>query len=74
MIPRPEWWDEAACRGCDPLIFFPPQVSHTPTDYSEALAICATCPVRGICLATHLEERHGAWGNTTPRQRKEGAA
>lgn len=70
MIERPDWHSEAACRGKDPDIFFPPQVSHTPTDYAEAKAICATCPVIDQCLAAHRHERHGCWAATSPRDRE----
>lgn len=62
-----DWSDDAACAGVDPDLFFPDEGEH-PT---EALAICAVCPVRAECLeeAIRTDERHGVWGGMTARQR-----
>ncbi len=64
-----QWRDLAKCRGVDPDIFYP--VSEQ--EAAAALAICAECSVRAVCLehALALEERDGVWGGTTPRQRRE---
>lgn len=42
---RPDWWDDAACRGKDPALFFPGPGQTT----KAAKAICANCPVLHDC-------------------------
>ena len=46
-------------------------------DATEAKAVCngipgekAACPVRAECLATYLNQKHGVFGGTTPKQRE----
>jgi WhiB family redox-sensing transcriptional regulator len=65
---RPEWHAEAACRGTDPEVFFP----RTSDPRHEALALCASCPVRSQCLehALALPEDHGTWGGRSERARR----
>ena len=65
---RPDWHHQAACRGCDPDLFYPERGATV----TAAKAICAACPVRGECLDYALEvgEHHGIWGGTSERQRK----
>jgi WhiB family redox-sensing transcriptional regulator len=62
------WMVFAACRDADPAVFFP----TTRDAVDEALAICATCPVRSDCLdyAVDARERFGVWGGTTEKQRR----
>jgi len=62
------WTAKAACRDLDTEIFFP----AAPEKETEALAICATCPVRAQCLEQALRDReqYGIWGGTTPEQRR----
>lgn len=69
--PRPEWFDEAACRGVDPGLFHPARGDYAVE--RNALAICAGCPVRDQCLThavTH-HELHGIWGGTSARERRD---
>ena len=49
-------------------MFFP----ATPQEEAEAVALCATCPVRAQCLeyALRNKESHGIWGGTTPEERR----
>ncbi len=44
----------------------------TADEEAEALALCATCPVRTECLqyALRNSENHGIWGGTTPEERR----
>ena len=42
------WSDRAACRGLDPLIFFP----ATDEEAEPAKAVCAQCAVQEICWST----------------------
>ena len=62
------WRTRGACRSVDPETFFP--APHEPSE--GAIALCATCDVRGPCLAWALRvgDCHGVWGGTTPRERR----
>ncbi len=72
-IDKPAWREQAACRGVDPSIFFPPGDSERVKSsvYDRARAVCAACPVRLACLKEHLDEDHGCWGGTSPRERRD---
>lgn len=61
-----EWYDEAACRGLDVELFYAQEATST------ALRVCATCPVRGVCHETAMNEREafGVWGGTPENQRR----
>lgn len=58
------WRESAACIGQTPSFF--------DTDYSRALAVCRTCPVKAPCLrfAIKVNETHGVWGGATPAERE----
>ncbi len=63
-----DWKSEAECRFYSPDVFF-------PTDgvgVIAARAVCAECPVQGICLEYALANRieHGVWGGTSERERR----
>lgn len=62
------WADEAACRGLDPLIFYP----ATDEEAVDAKAVCEVCPVRDACLehAIGNREHNGVWGGATERERQ----
>lgn len=62
------WVVFSACRDKEPGIFFPEDRKAA----DEALAICATCPVRVDCLeyAVEADIRYGVWGGLTERQRR----
>jgi len=62
------WTARAACRDLGTETFYP----TAPDQEAEALAICATCPVRAQCLEHALRNReaYGIWGGTTPEQRR----
>jgi WhiB family redox-sensing transcriptional regulator len=48
------------CRSYDPEVFF----AESPADVEYAKALCATCPVKEVCLQGALERREpwGVWG------------
>ncbi|MBO0852933.1 MAG: WhiB family transcriptional regulator [Nocardia sp.] len=48
------------CRAGDPDLWF----AEKPADLEEAKALCASCPIRGACLAAALDrgEPWGVWG------------
>lgn len=62
------WFNEAACRGSDPDLFFPDRtIGRIP---AAAEAFCAGCPVRAECLDYGLQEKSGYWGGMTENQRR----
>jgi WhiB family transcriptional regulator, redox-sensing transcriptional regulator len=73
VTPGMDWRSAAACRGCDPELFFP--VSSTgpaiERQVTEAKAVCARCPVRAKCLdfALHTGQKHGVWGGLNEQER-----
>ena len=65
-----QWYLRSACRGLEASIFYPdPDVTE---DVARALAVCAACEVREVCLAHALGRREptGIWGGTTERERR----
>lgn len=62
------WSSRAACRGLDPLIFFP----QTDEEAGPAKAVCGECVVQDSCLEHALgeREREGVWGGCTERERR----
>jgi WhiB family redox-sensing transcriptional regulator len=73
--PRPNWFDQAACKGEDPGLWHPDGLRNQ-TAAAQAVAICRTCPVRTDCLEHALEhdEWLGVWGGTQPAERHRIAA
>jgi WhiB family redox-sensing transcriptional regulator len=78
--PTPEmdgWKDDAACAGTDARHFFPDDFGAAVVSYQRARAVCAHCPVRGLCLDAAMgregddqsEDRSGMWGGLSPNQR-----
>lgn len=65
------WVVFGTCRDADPDLFFPTSKEGA----EQALAICASCPVRPECLDYALEagERFGVWGGLTEKQRRKAA-
>lgn len=65
-----DWRDDAACANYDPELWFADQGAADA--YTEARAICNSCPVRETCLEwslTHYVE-YGMWGGLSAIQRK----
>lgn len=63
-----EWVHRSACRGLDPIIFYP----ATDDEADAAKAVCAQCPVQLECLehAIGNREHNGVWGGATERERQ----
>ena len=62
--------DQAACRDDWSLMYPEPD---DDAGIADALAVCATCPVRGACLVLSLrwhEDDYGVWGGTAPADRQ----
>lgn len=70
------WQLDAACRGNDRTIFYPPSVPERREDRDDrearAKAICGQCAVREECLRYALAQRdqHGIWGGLTELERR----
>ena len=67
--PAPVGWRyRAACRGADLEVFFPGRGQSA----EHARQICASCPVRQLCLDYALRHGivHGIWGGLTDRDRR----
>lgn len=61
---------EGLCRDEDPDMFFPEGKDHVALTRS-AKAICAECPVAGLCLDYAVTTKQwGIWGGTTMKERK----
>ena len=71
-VPDMAWADDAACRGCDPNLWFPAGGHGVGVDYSDARRICAGCPVAADCLehALAVPEQDGMWGGLDPDERR----
>jgi WhiB family redox-sensing transcriptional regulator len=71
-----DWMLQGKCRELGPeradVLFFPKKKRGVKTDYSEAKAICHTCPVRTSCLAYAIAHgiAEGVWGAKDPNERK----
>lgn len=65
-----DWFDQAACKGCDPQLFHPERGANVAV--REAKKVCHGCPVQQECLEWALEhdERLGVWGGMSERQRR----
>jgi WhiB family transcriptional regulator, redox-sensing transcriptional regulator len=70
------WQAKAACRGPHTSLFFPPSHFERKDDKeareSRAKSICASCPVRRLCLdyALRIKEPHGIWGGLNEVERR----
>ena len=67
ILPAPEWFKEARCRGLKPDMFFP--TSGRPN--FSVTSLCESCPVQQDCLNYALEhdELEGIWGGLGKKDR-----
>lgn len=65
-----EWVNDAACKGMETDLFFPPVGSNN----LQARQVCDACPVLEQCrnYARQNSERHGVWGGESPKERRSG--
>jgi WhiB family transcriptional regulator, redox-sensing transcriptional regulator len=71
--PGASWRESAACRCCDPELFFPiGNAGPALVQAQRAKAICARCPVRQRCLAFALDthQEYGIWGGHDEEERR----
>lgn len=69
-----DWLDHAACRYCDPELFFPDSnVRPARAQVEAAKKVCRGCSVRGTCLSWALDhgQEAGIWGGTTEQERRQ---
>ena len=71
-----EWQLDAACRGADSRLFFPPAGRLDAAQRQREAAakrMCADCPVHLACRRYALEAResYGVWGGLTEDERLE---
>jgi WhiB family transcriptional regulator, redox-sensing transcriptional regulator len=70
-----DWLDQAACRHCDPELFFPPaEFGAAGRDrIAAAKQVCRRCPVQATCLSWALDtgQEAGIWGGTTELERRQ---
>lgn len=82
-----DWMLLAACRGTEPLMWFPDDYHNTCETQegrgnadpfrrrllAAARSVCQACPVQPDCLAYALryKEPWGIWGGLTAREREE---
>ena len=70
------WKQDAACRGPESLVFFPPAIPERRDDRAmreaKAKGICQQCSVQSRCLdfAVTVGEAHGIWGGLTESERR----
>ena len=72
-----DWTERAACRDLPSdiadAVFFPKrgETGAAGPDWTDALAWCATCPVRDACGQYAIDENltYGMWGGLTPQER-----
>lgn len=67
---RPEWQQQASCRGMNPNLFFPTRRGQTMP--ASMKVMCAACPARIECLtyAIEINDRDGWFAGTTPADRR----
>ncbi len=65
------WMSFGACLGEDPELFFPVAVTGAGREQvTAAKAVCARCPVQGLCLSYAFSAaQDGIWGGTTGDER-----
>jgi len=75
---RPDWWDDAACRGRHDLLsefVTSAGIDQNRSRYTKQVIpwrlvqMCKHCPVNEICLETGMRDRYAIRGGTTPGQR-----
>jgi WhiB family redox-sensing transcriptional regulator len=69
-----DWIDRAACKTSGlPSSYWHPDTgwSHRHPYVKAALAVCAACPVKMLCVDHALiNEPYGIWGGLTEQQRE----
>jgi hypothetical protein len=66
---RPDWVQQAACRGLDTALFYPE--SGASRKAAKAKEVCLECPVQAQCrkYAEEHRDHFGIWGGASPDER-----
>jgi len=69
FLRRPEWHQDAACRGQVVRAWF----SGAPDNLERARAVCGGCPVREQCYQYAMDDPdlEGVWAGFTAKDRRE---
>jgi WhiB family redox-sensing transcriptional regulator len=73
-VQRPDWFDDAACKGMDTNLWFP-EANEPDRAGWRARAVCSGCSVKDQCLdwsnnSNPIIERFGIWGGKGERARR----
>jgi WhiB family transcriptional regulator, redox-sensing transcriptional regulator len=77
FYPDQTWQRQAACRGPQKSVFFPPthfeKKDERESRERRAKEICSECSVRMACLqyALQIREPNGVWGGMSESERKQ---
>jgi WhiB family transcriptional regulator, redox-sensing transcriptional regulator len=77
LSPAQNWLEQAACRGEDGALFYPPNSGESRAERqmreNMAKSICQTCQVKPACLshAVTNDERYGIWGGLNDLERRD---
>lgn len=68
ILEHGDWYDQAACKGMNPEIFFPER--GEASEARKAKRVCEKCPVKRQCLQTAIinKETRGIWGGLSGRR------
>lgn len=75
ILERPDWQNQAACKGVPHEVFFPDNPGGKESVYNQARGFCEKCSVVDKCLAYAMEfeqgkrDRFGMFGGLSPRER-----
>lgn len=71
LMEKPDWFQDAACRGMDPDVFFPNHLDTIEEDREIAKRVCSNCPVATQCrdMARLRNEEYGVWGGEDEDER-----
>lgn len=62
------WMEDALCAGIPTELFYPE--GPNAADAALAKRACGMCPVRAECLDTFINEDHGVFAGTSPKERR----
>jgi hypothetical protein len=73
-VDRPDWQQDAACKGIDTALFFPSNAKESAESRAIIKPICESCPVFDKCFAYAVsfpeKALQGIWANTSEGDRR----
>lgn len=69
VLPTAPWMKNGACKGMDPMLFFPMDGHASLSE--PAIRVCTHCIHKAKCLHYAIEHQinDGVWGGTTGKDR-----